>query len=198
MFSRCVRIASGALTSLVVAGCASAGFPASIGDDVDLLGPDGTIEVSLGSGGRIEEVEFHVPAAMVPAHIRSAAEREIGPGPIVGAEKEYIAGRLHWEVTKEVGGFEHEVLFDETGRPVVWEVQVDPTKAPSAVIGASEEAVGGSLHAVEEIRDASKVLTQYHVKRRDGSLRWKLVLSPRGEVLRVLRETQAEIEVPVR
>jgi hypothetical protein len=195
---KCIQILGAAIASLVVVGCASTGFPSSIGDDVSLVAPDGMIEVGLGDSGRIEVVEFHVPPETLPAGIRAAAEREVGEGAIVAAEKEYLNGKLHWEITKQVGEFEHEVLFDESGRPLLWEIQIDSSKAPAAVISASEKAVKGSLQAVEEIRDASKALTEYHVKRRDGETRWKLEISPGGEVLRVLRETKAEIEVPVR
>jgi hypothetical protein len=184
--------------SIVLAGCRTTGFPPETSKDAALVPANETVEVGIDDGGRVRVVEFHVPPDALPAAIRAAADREMPGGEIVGCEKEYVDGVLHWEVTKRVSGKEVEVLFDMKGNPVEWEIEIDRTAAPAAVLAAADSAAGGSVTKIEEIRDGAKKLTAYHVKKADRGIRYKLEIAPDGRVLRVLRETNAEIEIPIR
>jgi hypothetical protein len=57
--------------------------------------------------------------------------------------------------------------------------------------------MSGNVDKYEEIRDAERELVEYHVKLTAEGKRYKLRVSPGGEVLGVAREVPAEIEVPV-
>lgn len=186
----------GSVALVLAVGCATGRFPADTAANARLAAPDGLIEFAVDDRGGVLEVEFHVPLAALPAEVRAAAEREMPGGQVLDCEKEYHGRKVYWEVTKRIGGREQEVLFDGSGKPVGWEIEVDAASAPAAVLQAADEAVGGSRTKVEEIRDGEKRLVEYHVKKTDRGVRYKLVVTPEGKVLRIWREMKAEIEVP--
>jgi uncharacterized membrane protein YkoI len=184
--------------SFLLAGCATHRFPPQTANEVRRMGAEDAIEVTLTRGGRLAEVEFHVAAASLPAGVLRAMDEQVTGGEIVDAEVEYIAGRVYYEVAKRVGGRTTEILFDEEGRPSQWEIEVAPEAAPKAVLDAADRSCpGGTVRSVEEIRDAGRHLLAYHVKKEDGGLRYKVEIGPAGQVLVVLREVAAEIEVPI-
>jgi hypothetical protein len=186
------------LLAILAAGCASNRFPPETREDLKLMRPDAKLEVGLTEDGGIGDVEFHVPLEALPAAVRAAADRHMPGGDVVDCEKEYLDGVAHWEVTKRTAGKDQEILFDSTGTPVLWELEIDPSSAPKNVIEAADAAIGGSRTKVEEIRDAAKNLTAYHIKKDEGGIRYKIVLSTKGVVEQVYREMSAEIEVPIR
>jgi len=191
MFRRCAPLA------VVLAGCATHRFPPQTSSEVRRLGPEGSIEMTLTRGGRIAEVEFHVAPSALPSHVLRAMNEQFPGGEVTGAEVEYVAGVLHYEVTKRVEGRDMEVMFDEQGNPVRWELEVEENRVPKAVLEAAMRAAPGTLRKVEEIRDADRRLVAYHVKKEDGGIRYKIEIAPEGRVVVVLREVPAEIEVPL-
>ena len=69
-------------------------------------------------------------------------------------------------------------------------------EAPPAVLSAAEGAIPASRHvSVEVIRSEDE--TVYHVKRMKDLAIYKVVLAPNGDVLRLVREARAEIEIPI-
>jgi len=186
----------GSIALFFAVGCATGRFPADTAADARLVAPDGLVEFAVDDRGRVREVEFHVPLAVLPAEIRAAAEREMPGGQVLDCEKEYDGRKVYWEVTKRIGGKEQEVLFDASGRPVAFEIEVDAAAVPAAVLRAADAAVGGSRTKVEEIRDGDRRLVEYHVKKTDRGVRYKLVVTPEGKVAKIWREMKAEIEVP--
>ena len=87
------------------------------------------------------------------------------------------------------------------GTIAAWPVHAEvPTAADFAACNmkAAEGAAGGTVTVYEEIRDGTKKLTAYHVKKDENGIKWKIALSPEGTVQFVRREMKAEIEVTVR
>lgn len=186
----------GSVALVLAIGCATGRFPGDMAEDAKLVAPDGLVEFAVDEHGGVLEVEFHVPLAALPAEVRAAAEREMPGGQVLDCEKEHDGGKVYWEVTKRIGGKEQEALFDDSGRVIAWELEVDAASVPAAVLQAADEAVGGRRTKVEEIRDGEKRLVEYHVKKTDRAVRYKLVVTPAGRVVRIWREMTAEIEVP--
>lgn len=173
-------------------------FPADVGALLAKMGPDAKLEMGLTKDGSIDEVEFHVPYAELPQAARDAFDKLLPGGEILDAEIEYVGGNVHYEVTKKIDGRESEVLIDAGGNVVAWELEADPKTVPPAVVKAAEGAAGGTVTVYEEIRDGTKKLTAYHVKKDENGIKWKIALSPEGTVQFVRREMKAEIEVTVR
>jgi hypothetical protein len=70
---------------------------------------------------------------------------------------------------------------------------------PDAVLEAANKAVPGATRTVvEEIRDGANMLTAYHVKAEHSMIKYKISITPEGKVTKVVRETKAEIEVPLK
>lgn len=190
-------------TGWLLAGCASipacvcSGFPGETSRHVGRMPAESAIEVGLGGGGRILEVEFHVPPSELPAEILAAVGRLCPGGEVVDCEIEYVGGTRYYEVTKRAAGKETELMLDEAGRPFRWEVEIEASAAPKAVLDAAASAAPGTLRKVEEIRDAGKALLAYHVKKEDRGIHYKIEIAPGGERLGVWRETKAEVEVPI-
>lgn len=178
--------------------CASNRFPAESKEDVNLVPANGLIEFGIDKSGGVMEVEFHTKAERLPPDILVAAEREIPGGTILDCEKEWCGRKVRWEVTKKVGGKEMEVLFDEKCNVVSWEIEVDAREVPANVLATADGAAPGTRKKVEEIRDGKKKLLAYHMKKEDRGIRYKIAVSPDGKLKGVWRETNAEIEVPVR
>jgi hypothetical protein len=179
-------------------GCGSHYFPNDTARDVMIVPPDGRVEFAVDEDGRVQEVEFHCKAADVPQAVLQAADQAYSGGRIVDCEKEHRDGDVYYEVTKEINGREFEVLVTPKGFIERREIEVDAGTLPQTVNAAADQAVpGGRRTKSEEIRDEENELEEYHVKIERQGLRFKVVLTPEGRVLRVLRETLAEIEVPV-
>lgn len=192
-----MRAAAILAAAVLAAGCVTYSFPPRTPAETARLGPKGKIEAQIDAKGRIVDLEFHVPPTELPAAVVEAADRVIGEGPVLDAEREFVDGVAYWEVVKRVGGKEVEVLFDAAGRPRSWEIEIDPGEAPPNVLAAAEAAAPGARRKVEKILGAARELVAYHVKTAGEQGRYKVEVSPRGEVVAVWREVDAEIEVPV-
>jgi hypothetical protein len=173
-------------------------FPKEAAAIVETMGGNQRIEMGIRADGSFDEIEFHVPYEDLPEPVRAAMEKLIPGGKVLDAEIEFAKGAKSYEVTKEVDGKEQEVLVDEKGAVLTWEIEVDVAKVPDAVQRAAENAAGGEVTAWEEIRDGAKRLTAYHVKKDDAGRKYKLSIAPDGKLEYVRREMTAEIEVTVR
>ena len=187
-----------AVLSLWLAGCAASPFGPTPGEDVMLVPADGRIELGLDRHGRIVEVEYHCRIDDVPPAARRAVEAVLPGGEVVGCEKEYHGSTLYYEIAKRVDGREVEIMVTPDGRVHARELEVPATGVPDAVLEAAAKAVpGGTRTKVEEARDGANNLLEYHVKATLAGVAYKAVLTPAGKLLRLLRETTAEVEVPV-
>ena len=176
---------------MVVACASSAGWQTHDASTADL------IEMSVDAHGIPLEVEFHMSPDAVPAVVRDAMDRLHPGGTATGAEKEFIAGGVYWEVTKSIDGRDFEAMFHPDGRLHSEELEVQADAVPAAVQSAVHASGRGEVTKWEEIRDADGALVEYHVKLASDGRKYKLRVSSSGEVLAVLREVPAEIEVPV-
>ena len=186
-------------TAALLAGCASAPFPDSLATDIHLVPADGHIEFTMDESGRVVETEFHCRPEDAPPAVRAAMERVVPGGSLTGCEKEYIGDTLYWELRKAVNGRDHEVLFTPAGNVHAQEIEIDPAKAPPTVLQSAAKGVpGGTQTDVEEIRDAAGTVRAYHVKYERDRRKYKVGVTPQGGLLWTVRETTAEIEVPVK
>ncbi|MCC6672645.1 MAG: hypothetical protein IT458_16390 [Planctomycetes bacterium] len=183
----------------LLTGCATHHFPAATTNDVHLVQPDGRVEFAVDESGRVLEVEFHCRAEDVPEAVR-AAFGKMFPGARAGdCEKEYNGGKLFYEMSLNQDGRDHEVMFTPEGKVHSHEVEVDPARLPAAVVQAAAKAVpNGRQTKTEEIRDGDGKLLEYHVKLERDGRKYKVAVATDGKVLKTVRETPAEIEVPVR
>lgn len=156
-----------------------------------------SIEVQVDGSGAVREIEYHILPEEVPAAVHAAMDRLHPGGRATAAEKEYVDGRLHWELTKTVDGLEIEAMFLPDGTLHSEEVQVREGSVPSAVRSAARGLAGFSPTAWEEIRDGARDLVEYHVKGTRAGQKLKVSFAPDGAHLRTVREIEAEIEVPV-
>lgn len=184
--------------SLLLAGCAVSPFGPEPARDVMLVPADGHIEVAIDTDGRIVEVEYHCRPDDVPQAVMRAVEAVLPGGQVVDCEKEYHGSALFYEVKKVVDGRGVEIMVTADGRIHSRELEVAPAGVPDAVLENAAKAVpGASRTKLEEVRDAANNLVEYHVKSTQAGLNYKCVLTPAGKVVRLLRETPAEIEVPL-
>ena len=183
---------------LLLFGCASHHFPVSVSKDVEIVPADRGIEVAVDSMGRVLEVEFHCRPDVVPQAAMRAVESVVPGGEILDCEKEYHGGVIYYEVSKRVDGREVEVMVTPEGRIHRREIQVMASQVPDVVLESAGKTIAGATRTqVEEIRGGANELLEYHVKVEHSGVKYKIVLTIGGKVTTVLRETMAEIEIPV-
>jgi len=101
-------------------------------------------------------------------------------------------------VAKVVDGREVEIMVSADGKLQGREVQVPASSVPDAVLENAAKAVPGAARTgIDEVRDAANNLVEYHVKASLAGIDYKCVLTPAGAVVMLLRETLAEVEVPL-
>jgi hypothetical protein len=155
------------------------------------------MEIEAERDGKILEVEVTIDVADVPAAVRSAAEALMPEGEVTGAELEYVGGQKAYEVKMLLDGLGYELVFDPGGTLVEREDELHRDDAPEGIVDRALSAIpGGTFRSVEKITRGEEVA--YHVKVAAGGATYKIVLSPEGEVVRKVREAQAEIEIPLR
>lgn len=179
------------LLSLALAGCAGT---APWRNDQALAARK--LEVLVDRKGRVVEVEYHVDPSEVPDAVRDAMERLHPGGRTTGAERELAGEELGYELAKEIDGRAVEALFLADGTLVAEEVEVVAASVPGAVRAAVAKRTPGPVAKWEEVRDGERELVEYHAKTTSDGVRLKLRVSPRGKLLGVVREVDAEIEVP--
>lgn len=136
-------------------------------------------------GGRDEGGEVKVDISALPPAVRKALESLVPGGEIKSIEAGSRDGKPQWEVDEVVNGKEVEVVVDESGEAVKWEIQVEPSQVPHAVLKAAEERVHGKFKMVSEVRDGARNLAKYVVERKDGDKNFEVEVSLEGKVLKV-------------
>ncbi len=156
------------------------------------------LEVQVDSKGVRREIEYHIAPAEVPKAVRDAMDRLHPGGPFDDAEKETHGGVLYYELSGKVNGMEVEAMFTADGRLHSEEIQVAQVSVPASVRDGAASALAGARPTKwEEIRDGRRTCIEYHVKMARGEDRYKVILTPDGQLLAIYREVPAEIEVPV-
>ena len=77
------------------------------------------------------------------------------------------------------------------------EVEVAAEGVPAPVQEAVRTRFAGAVDKWEEIRDGERNLVEYHAKVTSDGKKYNVKISGAGEVLGVVREVPAEIEIPV-
>lgn len=186
------------LASLLLGSCAARPMlHPEVVQEVHMIPADDILEMRVDASGRILESEVHTTPDQLPELVRQAMERVVPGGVIVSCEKEHQGKRELWEVEKRVAGLKREVLFSPGGDVVSTEFEIPIADAPAKILGAADTWVrGGEILSVEEVRGEGGLA--YHVKKQAEGMRYKLVLTPGGELVVALRELRAEVEVPLR
>lgn len=183
---------------LCLAACAApAGrVPASLIDLYDHAAPGGLIELEIDRDGSIREMEAEIPVADLPEGLRAAALERLPGARITGAEREIVGDVTGYEVQLVHEGRNWELVYSEDGELLESERELTRDEWPSAVVQAADQRVpGGLLLSVELIERLDDAM--YHVKKEKDGARHKLVIEASGAVVRHVRETPAEIEIPI-
>jgi hypothetical protein len=178
--------------------CAGLGsVPDELIQAYDQASPDSVIEVEIDRDGTVHAIEAGVPVEAVPVALRERA-LEMAPGAtITGAEREYMAGATGWEVKLRHEGRNWEIVMNEDGEVIETERELRDSEVPTAVLEAADRAMSrGTRSSVEIIESGEHA--EYHVKKKDGQVSYKAVITPDGEIVRVVREHRAELEIPLR
>lgn len=162
---------------------------------VDDLRAAEAVEVALDGHGWPLEIEYYIDPDQVPARIHEAMESLHPGGQVSGAEKEYLGGAVYWELTKTIAGMDVEAMFADDGSLHSEEVQVP--RAPDAIHAVVREHRPGQVIKWEEIRDGQQQLVQYHAKVVAEGRRYKVMVDADGRLAGVVRELDAEVEIPV-
>ena len=162
----------------------------------DALAAD-KVEVQVDGDGRALEIEYHVSPDVVPAAVHTAMDTLHPGGQAIGGEKEFIGSQLFWELSKVIDGREVEAMFHPDGTLRSEEAEVAVEDVPDEVRAAVAARLAGTVRKWETVRDSDRALIEYHAKVDSDGRQYKLVVSTDGEILRVVRELLAEIEVPV-
>ena len=104
---------------------------------------------------------------------------------------------MAWEVQLLQEGRKVELVFSEDGRILEIERELRRAEVPFSVLATVDQVVpGGTFTSVEIIHRGRH--TEYHVKKERDGARFKVVTTSNGNLIRVVREIRAEIEIPIR
>lgn len=156
------------------------------------------LEVQVDATGRHTEVEYHIAPEQVPVAVRKAMD-QLHPGSAFDdAEKESHRGKVYYELSRKVNGMAVEAMFLPDGSLYSEEIQIPMSRVPEVVRSHALSSLSGAQATKwEEIRNAKREVTAYHVKLSRGGDKYKAMLSPEGKLEGIVREVPAEIEVPV-
>ncbi len=184
---------------LLVAGCQTStmgALPPVVVQLFDEGDPSGRIEIKAERTGAILEARVEIPIESLPGSIIKAANQEMPNGTITGALLEIIDGRRAYGVQKRFDERDFELVFSPEGVLLMKETQLRTEEAPKAVILAAQAAAGGGLvSSFNKVQRGADIY--YHVKLRRGGASYKVVMGVDGNVLRMVREAKAEIEIPL-
>ena len=185
------------LTALTWTACRSNTVPADLIALYDVADPGGIIEIEVDRDGYVREMEADIPVADLPPAIRDAALDERPGARITGAEREITEARIHaYEVKLVHEGRGWELVIDPAGNILETEKELRPDEVPDTVLEAADAVLPrGSRTSIEAVEGGGRTL--YHVKKTSGAGKYKIVLTPAGDVVRVVREQAAEIEIPI-
>lgn len=156
-----------------------------------------SVEMQLDASGQPLEIEYHVAPDQVPPKVHAAMDALHPGGRATAAEKEFVGETLYWELTKEVDGREVEAMFRPDGTLHSEELEVSEADVPPAVVAAVRARLAGTVTKWEQIRDGQRRLVEYHAKLAVGDRKYKVIASTSGQILRVVREVPAELEIPL-
>ncbi|MEZ6005893.1 MAG: hypothetical protein R3F17_00130 [Planctomycetota bacterium] len=182
------------LLPLLLASCAST---PSLWDNGQALSAE-TLEVQVDTQGRFTEVEYHISPAAVPKAVHNAMNKLHPGGGATGAEREYVDGKLCWELTKTIDGREIEAMFWPDGTLHSEEIQIAATDVPTVVVETLDASQAGDVTSWESIAGNQQVITEYHAKVHHEGRKYKVAIAADGRLLSIVREVVAEIEVPVK
>ena len=186
-----IRFAALAVLPCLAGACAVSGW------DAGSAGRCESIEMAVDAKGRPIEIEYHISPDQVPRAVQDAMSALYPGEEFTGAEHETHGGQLYWELTVTTGGYDVEAMFEPDGTLFSQEIEVPKESVLEPVQRAGETAFqGGEVTAWEEIRDGKQALTEYHVKIKADGKNYKVAISRGGAITSVVREVQAEIEVP--
>lgn len=186
-----------ALLPLAACGSSSLGkMPDSVVELYDQTDPAGGMEFELDRKGHLLEIEADVPIENVPQHLITAVHAQHPGAQLRGAEREINAHGEMWELKFISLGREYELVFDEDGEVHETEMSLMWPEVPPAVVAAADKALPESIPVSAELITQGKSKS-YHIKKDKGGARYKIVLDERGEVVRLVREQRAEIEIPL-
>lgn len=194
--------------ALSLVSCASTGAgqtPPELAELLALVRPHGAVELEIRADGSYGDLEAEVPVESVPDSILEALAKEFPGATLEAVEREYQGGAWTWELGFKLPPMrpsfdqrsrERQAVFSEEGAVLEVEQPVTPFHTPHVVLTASEELLEGStLVGIDQV-DAGERVT-YHVKRELEGRHFKAVYGPEGELLHLLQEIPAEIEVHV-
>lgn len=166
--------------------------------------PGKGIEMKVALDGSYEEIEFHYPLSKlgrVPPFVRDRMDQLFPAGTVAGIEREYHPTGAFWELTKVVNQKKHEVMFDQGGEPVSFEIEMDEKDVPAAAVNglnaAYPTAAGFKWEKIVVGADPGGPVSEYHAKFKIGNRNFKVVVTPTGHVPGAYLEVPAEIEVPI-
>ncbi|MFT5288165.1 MAG: hypothetical protein ACI8QS_000302 [Planctomycetota bacterium] len=197
-----LRTLGGLVLGLAVSACSTPGaplgvLPAGLLLLADQSAPAGVLEIEAERDGRIREMEVEIPISDLPTAIREAALATERGATITGAEREILLDGKAWEVQLLQEGRKVELVFSEDGRILEIERELRREEVPFSVLATVDQVVpGGTFTSVEIIHRGRH--TEYHVKKERAGERFKVVATSDGNLIRVVREIRAEIEIPVR
>lgn len=167
----------------------------------DRASPTGIIEIEIDRDGTIREMEAEIPVDDLPERVRSVALAELPGAEITGAEREIQAAGDAWEVKLTHEGRGMELVIDAAGDILETEKELRTDEVPQAVLDGADRAFGEgtrlSVEVIEGVRDGTRFVKEYHVKKRHQEATYKIVLDGDGNAMRVVREARAEIEIPL-
>jgi hypothetical protein len=136
--------------------------------------------------GESEGDEKKIAEADLPAVVRRSLDALVPGGKVKEIETSKHEGKPVYEVTyAKPDGLDVEVVVDDGGNAMQWEIRVAEGQVPTALLEVSEKTVHGTFHSAEEIRDAKKEIVGYVVERRVGEKVLEVRLTPDGKVLGV-------------
>jgi len=196
------------LSVVVVAALAVVAFAGEVASwwDLDDAREASKIEIKMGKGGEIIDVEYHVKPDRVPVAVRNAMEAIYNTTSFDAAEKEAEGGERFYELTVTVGNFKHEVMFTPDGQVHSKEIETAPGNPTHPVPPEVEQTIqakygSGTVTAWEVIEDGGGNVVEYHVKLTEGQAsdqkHYKLIVLPDGFLAGAYLEVVAELEVPM-
>ncbi len=155
------------------------------------------VEAAVDGNGRFVEVEYHISPDLVPVAVRGAMS-DLRPGTTIdGAEYEIENGATFYELTGTHDGRGVAAMFSAAGELHVLEIQIDPSSEPAITRAVLRRWPGGTVQAVEEVRDGEQLLVAYHVDLEFEGRALKVTVDRDANVTAAVREMEAELEVPV-
>jgi hypothetical protein len=186
----------------VCAGCAGIGgarVPKSIAMLAQDTKPGGDLAFEIDESGKIIGMDAEVDPSTVPLVCREAADQHYPGGRVIGAEKEWNAGKLYWEIVKDINGQRFEILMKPDGSLAGHEEALRRNDVPADVIAVAKDAVpNGRVIVVERVTGPeAKMGEEFHVKMQVGAEVLRVGVGG-GKVVRIVRKIRADFRVPQR